>query len=140
MEVSIHKGNHFKDHRGVLKFNNDFDASSAKRIYTIRNNSEKIQRGWLGHQIEQRWFISIKGSFSFKIIVIDNWEKPSNNLEITEYILNSENLDVLHVPPGHVMKIQALEEDSELFVLADYGIGEVDDECRFDVDYFFEGK
>ena len=32
-------GNKYEDQRGIITFNNEFDASEIKRIYTIENNS-----------------------------------------------------------------------------------------------------
>ncbi len=53
-------------------------------------------------------------------------------MDTQEYILDDRQLTYLHVPAGHVTAIQALEEGSKLLVLADYGIGEIEDEYRFE--------
>lgn len=47
-------------------------------------------------------------------------------------------MDILHVPAEFVNIIQALEVGAKLLVLADYKMGEVDDEFRFEYqpDYF----
>ena len=47
---------------------------------------------------------------------------------------------VLHVPQGYVTSIQSLEENSKLMAMADYLMGEIQDEYRFAVDYFNRGK
>ena len=39
MQPQIIKGNHHKDDRGTLTFNNDFNALGIKRVYTIENES-----------------------------------------------------------------------------------------------------
>ena len=129
-------GNKHKDHRGIITYNNDFDASLIKRIYTIENHSVDFIRGWQGHKIEQRWFAAMSGSFEIRLIEVDNFENPSNNLPQNKYELTTDSLDFLHVPAGYITAIQALEENSKLLVLADYGIGEVQDEYRFPLDYF----
>lgn len=135
-EPSIIKGNSFSDDRGKITFNNEFNAVEVKRIYFIENNNLDFIRGWQGHQIEQRWFICVKGAFEIKVIKIDNWENPSNDLQDIVYQINAVNSDVLHVPKGHITSIQALEEESKLMAMSDYLLGEIKDEYRFDMQYF----
>src|SRR5690606_6823515 len=134
--MELLEGKRHEDVRGVITYNNDFDASNIKRIYTIENHSVDFIRGWQGHKIEQRWFAAMKGSFEISVIPIDDFEKPSKDLTIQQYILNDESLTYLHIPSGHITAIQALEEKSKLLVLADYALGEVKDEYRFPIDYF----
>lgn len=131
-------GNRHNDERGIITFNNEFDASQIKRIYTIENHSTTFIRGWQGHKIEQRWFASMKGKFKISVIKVDNFENPSQDLTIQQYILDDESLTYLHIPAGHLTAIQALQEESKLLVLADFFLGEVQDEYRFALD-FFEG-
>lgn len=130
------KGNRYRDQRGTLTYNNDFDASVVKRIYTIENASTDFVRGWQGHAIEQRWFAAMVGSFQISIIKVNDFEEPSKDLPIEKYILNDSALTYLHVPSGYITAIQALESPSKLLVLADYGLGEIVDEYRFELDYF----
>lgn len=136
MEPKLISGNYHTDQRGTLFYNNDFDASSIKRIYIIENENPKFIRGWQGHQIEQRWFSVVSGKFKIQLIKIDNWEKPSVNLENLTFFIDSEKLNVLHVPKGYVSSIQSLELNSKLLVMADYFLGEIKDEYRYDIDYF----
>lgn len=136
MEPKLINGNCHSDQRGTLLYNNDFDISLIKRIYIIENESLQFIRGWQGHQIEQRWFSVVSGKFKIQLIKIDNWEKPSVNLEAFTYLIDSEKLNVLHVPKGYVSSIQSLELNSKLLVMADYLLGEIKDEYRYDIDYF----
>ena len=136
MIPKIIKGNCHSDQRGILFYNNNFDLSAIRRIYIIENKNLDIIRGWQGHKIEQRWFAVSDGVFKIKLIKIDNWESASTDLEIIEFILNAEKLDVLHVPSGYVTSIQSLIEHSKLLVMSNYLLGEINDEYRFDVDYF----
>lgn len=138
MQPEILCGNHNKDERGKLSFNNDFDFSAIKRIYFIENKNTNFVRAWQGHQKEQRWFSVVEGSFVIKIIKIDNWKIPQKNLEIKEFSLNSENFDILHLPGGYITSIQAKSENSKLMVMSDFLLGEIDDEYRFPPDYFQE--
>ncbi|MBQ0909628.1 WxcM-like domain-containing protein [Flavobacterium sp. F-328] len=130
------KGNSNADDRGVLHFNNDFNAFGVKRIYTIQNRDTKFVRGWQGHKIEQRWFSAIQGSFKIFLIAIDDWNAPSTNLIQHEFILDAQKMDVLHVPSGYVSSIQSLEKSSKLLLMSDYLLGDINDEYRYDINYF----
>lgn len=129
-------GNSHSDERGTLFYNNDFDAKEIKRIYIIENKNTSFIRAWQGHKIEQRWFSATAGSFEIKLIAIDNWENPSVNLKQDTFVLNSNSMCVLLIPKGFISSIQALEPSSKLLVMSDYYLGEINDEYRFDVDYF----
>lgn len=130
------EGKKYQDDRGLITFNNDFDASQVKRIYTIENHSTDFIRGWQGHRIEQRWFAAIKGSFTISVIQLKDFDNPSRDVIVKTYTLTDETLTYLHVPAGHITAIQSLEENSKLLVLANYGLGEIDDEYRFNIEYF----
>jgi dTDP-4-dehydrorhamnose 3,5-epimerase-like enzyme len=130
------RGNSYTDERGTLQFNNDFNALGIKRLYTIQNRDTSFIRGWQGHKIEQRWFLAIQGRFQIKLIAIDDWVTPSSNLQQYEFVLTCESMDVLHVPAGYVSSIQALEPSSKLLLMSDYALGEIQDEYRFEINYF----
>ena len=132
----ILNGGSHSDTRGTVRFNNSFDATAIKRIYLIENKETTFVRGWQGHRIEQRWFSVLQGSFKIELIAIDNWEHSSSDLKAFSFIVNAETLDVLHVPQGYVSSIQGLEEGAKLLVMADYLLGAIQDEYRFDIDYF----
>ena len=131
----LNGGNH-NDSRGIICFNNIFDSSSVKRMYTIENVDTLFTRGWQGHKVEQRWFSVMQGSFIIVLIAINNWENPSKKAEKKNFILNSEQLDVLYVPKGYVTSIQALSVGSKLLAMSDYRLNEIKDEYRFPLDYF----
>ena len=133
---TIIKGNSHTDDRGTILFNNDFKATEVKRIYFIENKDTEFVRAWQGHKIEQRWFSAVQGSFEIKLIEVDDWESPSKNSLVHSFVLNANQLDILHVPLGYISSIQALEHSSKLLVMADYLIGEVKDEYRYEADYF----
>ena len=138
MTPNITEGSTNADSRGTLFFNNNFDASAVKRIYIIENRITNFVRGWQGHKIEQRWFTVVNGSFKIQLIAIDNWISPSKDLEILTFVINDLKQDVLHVPQAYVSSIQSLEEGSKLLVMANYFLGEIQDEYRFEVDYFLK--
>lgn len=140
MLPQIIQGNAHTDHRGTLYYNNDFNASAIKRIYFIENIDTDFIRAWQGHKIEQRWFSAANGSFEIKLIEVDSWDAPSTGLEQHVFTISSEKLDVLHIPAGYISSIRALSDDAKLLVMADYGLGEIKDEYRYDAGYFNVNK
>ena len=88
MKPTVINGGSYSDNRGDVTFNNDFDMSSIKRIYSIKNVNTSLVRAWQGHAIERRWFSVVKGSFEIKLIKIDNWENPTKSLEVFSRIIN----------------------------------------------------
>lgn len=132
----ILKGGSYSDERGNVVFNNNFDASQVKRIYFIENADTELIRGWTGHKIEQRWFSVFKGSFIINLVKFDTGETPDRKADILRFELDSQNMNVLHVPKGYASAIQAVETGSKLLVMANYSLGETDDDFRFPLDYF----
>ena len=130
-----------KDHRGQIRFVNDFDMSKVKRFYIIRNTDLDLIRGWRAHRIEQRWFYVLSGSFKIDIVEIDNWDQASNNLAVKTEIFKSEDNKVLHLSSGYGTAFQALEEGSELLVFSDFGIENAPkDDYTYPVEYFVNKK
>ena len=70
------------------------------------------------------------------MIKIDDWQNPSKNLKPIKFIISEDKLDILLVPPGFVTMIKANTENAKLLVMADYLLGETNDEYRFPIDYF----
>lgn len=133
---SLITGCKHEDERGIITYNNDFNASEIKRIYTIENHSTDFVRGWQGHKIERRWFACMQGSFDISVIEVDDFARPSKDLKIKKYTLTDEILTYLHVPAGCITAIQSRFAGSKLLVLADYMLGEIADEYRYPPDYF----
>lgn len=136
MKPSLIQGNCHQDERGSLKYNNDFNALEIKRIYTIENVDIQIKRGWQGHKVEQRWFSVVSGKFSIQLIKVDNWENPDSKLKPFIFELTSDTFDVLHVPSGYISCIQSEEENAKLLVMADFSLGEINDEYKYALEQF----
>lgn len=131
------KGGIAKDHRGQIRFVNDFDMSEVKRFYIIKNTDLELIRGWRAHRIEQRWFYVLSGSFKIDIVEIDNWEQASNDLAVKTEIVKSADNKVLHLASGYGTAFQALEKGSELLVFSDFGIENAPmDDYTYPVEYF----
>ena len=133
---TLNRGNSHSDDRGVLHFNNEVNIQGVKRIYFVENIDTNFIRGWQGHQVEQRWFSAVQGSFKISTMAVDNWENPSKNSPMQSFILNASSLDVLHIPNGYITCIQSLENSSRLMAMSDYLLNEINDEYRFESAYF----
>lgn len=136
MAPKIINGSSSSDDRGIVSYNNDFDATVIKRLYFIENINTDFIRAWQGHKVEQRWFSVTKGSFQIKLIKIDNWDNPSKELDIISFIIDDKKFDLLYIPQGYVTSIQSLDKGSKLLVMSDYLLKEINDEYRFNVNYF----
>ena len=126
-----------KDHRGQIRFVNDFDMVAVKRFYIIKNSDTEFVRGWRAHRIEQRWFYVLSGSFELNLVKIDDWDNPSKDLGIRKELIKSDSMRLLHIPAGYGTAFKALENDSELLVFADYDINHAEyDDYQWPGDYF----
>jgi len=136
MYPRIIKGGFHTDERGEIRFNNEFNASDIKRIYIIENKEINFVRGWQGHKIERRWFATIQGCFEIKLICIDDWNSPNPFLEPHTFLLDEKCLDILFIPNGYISSIQGRKDNSKLLAMSDHIMGEVEDEYRFEKNYF----
>lgn len=131
----IIQGNLHTDHRGTIRFVNDFTFDGIKRFYTITHPDTNTIRAWQGHKIETKHFFVSKGSFIINWIAIDNWESPSKDLKINAYTLSDTQSEILTIPPGHVNGFKALEPDSTLMVFSDMLLEDAkNDDYRFPVE------
>lgn len=126
-----------KDHRGQIRFVNDFDMLKVRRFYIIKNTDTELIRGWRGHRIEKRWFYALSGTFVVNLVGIDNWNVPNPKSPVRREILRSDEMKVLHVPEGFATAFRALEANSELLVYADYHINHAPlDDYTWPIEYF----
>lgn len=132
-DLKLLTGAKHKDQRGLLQYFNDFDLTTVKRLYYITHFNKEVIRAWQGHKIEERWFCCVQGSFDMRIAKIDNWENPSESLEVKKYHLKDTLPQVLHVPGGYINGFRATQNNSKLMVMSNYLIHELkDDEVRFE--------
>jgi len=134
MEAQLIKGGRHIDQRGQLLFNNGFDLAPVRRIYTIEHNNTALIRGWMGHEVENRWFTVVNGAFRVNVKSVTNWVSPelSDDGSVV-FELKAGSLDALHIPPGHIFCLQALEPGSTIVVMADHPVGTTNDEHRYPV-------
>lgn len=125
-------GNSFVDKRGILSYNNGLDLSEVKRMYFIESADLSTQRAWQGHQIEKKWFVAVSGKFLIKLVKIDDFQCPSENLKVLLFELDSKTLDALMVKAGFASSIQALKINSKLLVFSNYRMEEILDNYKYD--------
>ena len=137
MSVQIVEGACFEDHRGSVSFVNDFNFESIERFYVITNSEENPLRAWQGHKLDQKNFYCVAGSFKIGYVEIDDWEKPSKNLNVETVILTFTEPKVLHIPAGFANAIVALEKDSKLISFSTLPLSRVkEDDIRYPSDYW----
>jgi len=138
-EPQIIQGNIHEDERGKLFYANEFDLSDVKRYYIIEHPDTKIIRAWQAHQKEQKWFQVISGSFLVAVVQPDNWEKPSEKLEVRKFVLNANENQILHIPGNFANGFKALEKNSRMIVFSDFSLEESSkDNFRFDSKLWFD--
>lgn len=124
----IINGEIYRDKRGDIISNNNFDMNVIKRFYEIKNLNISFVRGWKGHQIESRWFTASCGML--KIIVSSIEKIKEGNPENLVFKLDFNTKDILYVPPGWATAIQQLSENSKVIAFADSYLGDHDDDFR----------
>jgi dTDP-4-dehydrorhamnose 3,5-epimerase-like enzyme len=133
----IISGGKHKDIRGTVAFVNDFDMKEVRRMYCIEQPDITTIRAWQGHKKEQKWFFVTTGKFKIGLIVPDNWENPSRNLEPVFIELCAEEPKILHIPGGYVNGFRALKPISKMMVFSDFSIEESKaDDYRYDMNYW----
>jgi dTDP-4-dehydrorhamnose 3,5-epimerase-like enzyme len=133
----IIKGNIHIDNRGIVRFVNDFGFEGVKRFYAITHPTVEVIRAWQGHKKETKFFYVAKGSFLFNWIEVDDWDKPSMDLNVNAKVLPDKESEILVVKPGHVTGFKALEEGSVLLIFSDMTLKESKaDDFRFDSTYW----
>mgnify|MGYP001179657880 CR=1 FL=1 len=138
-QPSILKGGIFTDHRGSMRFVNDFRFGDVKRFYFIKHPDTTVVRAWQGHQFEKKYFYPIAGSFLVAWVKIDDFENPSRDLLPEYHILSTENSEIISVPKGYANGLKALEPNSELLIFSDMDLEEsVNEKIRFSADWWLD--
>lgn len=133
------KGGIFIDHRGRIAHVNDFTLSDVKRFYSITLSDTSIVRAWQAHKAECKWFYVIQGSIGVACVTPDNWEHPSDDLEVQKFILTSHSSEILHVSGGYANGFKALEPNSIMVVFSNFSVEESkNDDYRFEQSKWFD--
>ncbi|WP_158548372.1 WxcM-like domain-containing protein [Marixanthomonas ophiurae] len=131
LQPKIIQGGSHIDERGTLQFLNDFDMKQVKRLYQTTNATTSMVRAWMAHKIESRWFFCAEGKFTVKLVRVLDFEKGLASNEIITYKLDSDNPQILYIPPGYASGFKTEVSNSKLLIFADYAFGEIEDNFKF---------
>ena len=130
----ILKGDSFKDHRGMLAFCNDFSLEPIVRFYEITPKDTNIIRAWQAHKKESKWFYCTQGEFEVKLVKVDSFEKPSEDLTVFTHELKADEPEILFIPGGYANGFKALKNNSKLMVFSNFDVtASKDDDFRFEL-------
>lgn len=125
------------DDRGSLIFNNELILSSFERVYVIQNSDSKPFRGWHGHQIESKIFLTLAGKIRFGAVRVGNWSEPDPEEPVFTAEIKALSMDAFFVPGGYANGILSLEPGSQALVLSSSSLSEsLNDDYRIDAGFW----
>lgn len=111
-KTSIIQGGRHTDERGSIRFVNSFKFKDVKRFYNIEQ-PKNIVCAWQGHKIEIKYLYVVSGSFFVCRVKIDEWQNPSHDLAVDEFVLSEVDSQVLKIPGDYANGFKALEESKQ---------------------------
>jgi dTDP-4-dehydrorhamnose 3,5-epimerase-like enzyme len=125
------------DDRGYLRFCNSFDLSPYVRFYDVVNFESNFIRAWHAHKLESKAAVVREGSAMICLVKIDNWQKPSKNLEIKRFFLSKQSPKILEIPAGYANGFMSLEPKTKITFYSDKKLdGSLDDDYRYSFDFW----
>lgn len=137
MEPELFRGGLAVDDRGEVGFVNDFTFADVRRFYTVSNHEPGFVRAWHGHRHETKYVLAVSGAALVCCIEIDDWERPSQDLEVKRFVLSARSPSVLLVPEGHVNGFMTLTPDAKLIFFSTSTLeASLGDDIRFPARYW----
>ena len=125
------------DDRGSLSFINDLDISIFRRFYIVENHAQGFVRAWHGHKQEAKAVVVVAGAALVAAVKIDNWEKPSKDLDVKRVVLSAEKPGALFIPAGYANGFMTLTEGAKVMFLSTSTLDEsAKDDFRFAANYW----
>ena len=125
------------DDRGYLRFCNSFDLTKYVRFYDVINFQSNFIRAWHGHKHESKAALVREGSAMICLVEVDNWDKPSKELEIKKYFLSQKNPKMLVIPAGYAHGFMSLEPNTKITFYSDKTTKDsLGDDYRFDYNFW----
>lgn len=125
------------DDRGVVRYVNDFNFRRVKRFYMVENNLVDLVRGWHGHKQESKYVFVTSGIALIGVVKIDNWDKPSKDLEVRKFILVAGRPKILCIRPGCANAFKSLKKDTRVIFFSSSTLEESEaDSFNFSPDYW----
>lgn len=121
------------DGRGEVGFVNDFDFANVKRFYSVTNHHRGFVRAWHGHRQEAKYVTAVAGAALVGAVAVDDWERPSSQLPVEQFVLSAATPSVLYIPPGYANGFMSLTDDAKLIFFSTSTLEESQgDDIRFD--------
>lgn len=137
VEPSLLKGGLAVDDRGEVSFVNDFDFSDVRRFYVVRNHRSGFVRAWHGHRRESKRVLVVEGTALVCAVRIDDWERPSRELQIHRYVLSARQPAVLCLPPGYANGFMSLTRETAVVFFSSARLEDsLQDDVRYDARYW----
>jgi len=132
-EPTLLNGGLAVDDRGQVSFVNDFDFKGVKRFYMVGNHKAGFVRAWHAHKKEAKYVLVVKGAAVVGTVEIDDWDKPSKDLEVKRFVLSEKKPTVLYIPEGYANGFMSLTKDAQLIFFSTSSLDEsLGDDFRYD--------
>jgi dTDP-4-dehydrorhamnose 3,5-epimerase len=132
-EPNIITGGLAVDDRGQVTFINDFDFAGVKRFYMVSNHKQGFVRAWHAHKKEAKYVLVVKGAAKVGVVAIDDWDKPSKELEVKQFVLSAKSPKVLYIPAGSANGFITLTKDAQIMFFSTSTLDEsLGDDFRYD--------
>jgi len=121
------------DDRGSVAFVNAFHFEGVKRFYVVANHRQGFVRAWHAHRREAKYVTVVTGAAVVAAVQIDDWERPSRELEVHRFVLSAAKPSVLFIPPGHANGFMSLTDHAKLVFFSTSTVEESrDDDVRYE--------
>ncbi|HEY2220136.1 MAG TPA: dTDP-4-dehydrorhamnose 3,5-epimerase family protein [Gaiellaceae bacterium] len=125
------------DDRGEVAFVNEFAFADVKRFYTVSNHAVGFVRAWHAHRNEAKYVLAVSGALLVGCVEIDDWERPSRDLEVHRFVLSERDPAVLRVPAGYANGFMTLTEGAKAIFFSTRTLEEsLGDDFRFPARYW----
>ena len=125
------------DDRGETVFVNEFNFEGVTRFYMVSNHKAGFVRAWHAHRHEAKYITAVSGEAIVGAGKIDNWEKPSKDLPVEQYVISSKKPQVIYVPAGYANGFMSLTSDLKLMFFSTSTLEEsAKDDIRYDARYW----
>jgi dTDP-4-dehydrorhamnose 3,5-epimerase-like enzyme len=125
------------DDRGQVTFINDFDFADVKRFYMVSNHKQGFVRAWHAHKKEAKYVLVVKGAAKVAAVAIDDWDKPSKDAEVKQFVLSEKKPTVLYIPAGYANGFMSLTDDAQIMFFSTSTLDEsLGDDFRYESKYW----
>ena len=128
------QGKKSTDKRGEIKFVNDFNFKNIKRFYEVEHKNI-TPRAFHGHFKEAKYVFVASGRALVCLVKLSKNLTNDKNPMIHKYILESNNPQVLYIPPGYANGFKVLSKNTKLIFFSTLTLEQSKkDDCRYPYD------